>query len=84
MMGAGPVPQPPSVKQANTHIASHLGQRMNEVVEQLKAMARYAFQTTTPGFLVCQGRVRRRQRWPSVIWFIAARAFWPSAQGILA
>ncbi|MCC3701627.1 aminotransferase class V-fold PLP-dependent enzyme [Rouxiella badensis] len=48
LMGAGPVPQPPSVKQANTHIASHLGQRMNEVVEQLKAMARYAFQTTTP------------------------------------
>ncbi|MGV6480038.1 hypothetical protein ACT2VT_004147 [Pantoea agglomerans] len=43
LMGAGPVPQPPTVRQANTHIASHLGERMDEVVEQLKAMARYAF-----------------------------------------
>lgn len=48
LMGAGPVPQPPTVRQANTHIASHLGERMDEVVEQLKAMARYAFQTITP------------------------------------
>ena len=48
LMGAGPVPQPLSVRQANMHVASHLGPRMNEVVEQLKTMARYAFQTMTP------------------------------------
>lgn len=48
LMGAGPVPQPPSVRQANSRIASHLGERMNEVIRQIRIMTRYAFQTTTP------------------------------------
>ncbi|WP_345891475.1 aminotransferase class V-fold PLP-dependent enzyme [Burkholderia sp. Ax-1735] len=48
LMGAGPVPQPLSVRQANMHVASHLGPDMNDVLDQLKDMARYAFQTATP------------------------------------
>jgi len=48
LMGAGPVPQPLSVQQANMHVASHLGSDMHEVLDQIKDMTRYAFQTTTP------------------------------------
>lgn len=64
LMGAGPVPQPPSVRQANSRIASHLGERMNEVIRQIRIMTRYAFQTTTPGSLGFLARDRRQRRWP--------------------
>lgn len=44
-MGAGPVPVPWEVAQANTHIISHLGESMREVVLQIKSMGQYVFQT---------------------------------------
>jgi len=45
MMGAGPVPIPAKVAHANSIIINHLGETMNRVVEQVKAMARYVFQS---------------------------------------
>jgi alanine-glyoxylate transaminase / serine-glyoxylate transaminase / serine-pyruvate transaminase len=48
MMGAGPVPIPPKVAAANSVVINHLGETMNIVVEQVKSMARYVFQTRSP------------------------------------
>ncbi|OAN43943.1 alanine--glyoxylate aminotransferase [Paramagnetospirillum marisnigri] len=45
MMGAGPVPIPPKVAYANSLVINHLGDTMNRVVEQVKSMSRYVFQT---------------------------------------
>jgi aspartate aminotransferase-like enzyme len=45
MMGAGPVPIPERVAKANSVVINHLGSVMAEVIGQVKAMARYVFQT---------------------------------------
>ncbi|MGA2447957.1 MAG: alanine--glyoxylate aminotransferase family protein [Polyangiaceae bacterium] len=45
LMGAGPVPIPHAVARANGVVINHLGETMERVVDQLKVMARYAFQT---------------------------------------
>ncbi len=45
LMGAGPVPIPQAVAQANGVIINHLGPTMDRVITSLKRMARYAFQT---------------------------------------
>jgi aspartate aminotransferase-like enzyme len=45
LMGAGPVPIPQAVAQANGVIINHLGPTMDRVIASLKRMARYAFQT---------------------------------------
>ena len=45
MMGAGPVPIPPKVAAANSIVINHLGETMNRVIEQVKVMASYVFQT---------------------------------------
>lgn len=45
LMGAGPVPIPHAVAQANGVVINHLGQTMDRVVDGLKRMAAYAFQT---------------------------------------
>ena len=45
LMGAGPVPIPHAVARANGVVINHLGETMDRVVENLKDMARYAFQT---------------------------------------
>jgi len=45
MMGAGPVPIPHKVASANSIIINHLGDTMNRVVDQVKTMSRYVFQT---------------------------------------
>jgi alanine-glyoxylate transaminase/serine-glyoxylate transaminase/serine-pyruvate transaminase len=45
LMGAGPVPIPHAVARANGVVINHLGETMDCVVENLKEMARYAFQT---------------------------------------
>jgi aspartate aminotransferase-like enzyme len=45
MMGAGPVPIPAKVAAANGIVINHLGDTMAEVVEQVKTMSRYVFQT---------------------------------------
>jgi aspartate aminotransferase-like enzyme len=45
MMGAGPVPIPDAVAKANGVVINHLGSTMAAVIGQVKAMARYVFQT---------------------------------------
>ena len=45
MMGAGPVPLPPQVSFANSLIINHLGDTMARVLNQVKEMGRYVFQT---------------------------------------
>ena len=45
LMGAGPVPIPHAVARANGVVINHLGETMSRVVDHLKEMARYAFQT---------------------------------------
>lgn len=45
LMGAGPVPIPHAVARANGVVINHLGPTMDRVVDNLKQMARYAFQT---------------------------------------
>ena len=45
MMGAGPVPIPARVAQANSIVINHLGDTMSEVIEQVKRMSCYVFQT---------------------------------------
>ncbi|HEX4447937.1 MAG TPA: alanine--glyoxylate aminotransferase family protein [Polyangiaceae bacterium] len=45
LMGAGPVPIPHAVARANGVIINHLGETMARVIDSLKGMARYAFQT---------------------------------------
>ena len=47
LMGAGPVPIPRAVGQANSMVISHLGPTMNGIVDSLKLMAAYAFQTAS-------------------------------------
>ena len=45
LMGAGPTPIPHAVSRANGVVINHLGTTMNTVVEGVKDLARYAFQT---------------------------------------
>ncbi len=47
MMGAGPVPIPHKVASANSVVINHLGDTMNKVIDQVKIMARYVFQTSS-------------------------------------
>lgn len=44
-MGAGPVPIPAEVAQANALVINHMGVQMSEVVEGIVKMGRYVFQT---------------------------------------
>ena len=48
MMGAGPVPIPQAVANANGIVINHLGETMGTIVQQIKAMAGYVFQTQSP------------------------------------
>lgn len=45
LMGAGPVPIPHAVAQANSVVINHLGSTMGKVIDRVKIMAKYAFQT---------------------------------------
>lgn len=47
LMGAGPVPIPQEVAEANKLVISHLGEPMNTIVAGLQSMSQYLFQTTT-------------------------------------
>jgi alanine-glyoxylate transaminase/serine-glyoxylate transaminase/serine-pyruvate transaminase len=47
LMGAGPVPIPQAVAQANGVIINHLGPTMDRVIQSVKQMAAYAFQTAS-------------------------------------
>ncbi len=55
MMGAGPVPIPHKVAYANSIVINHLGETMNRVVEQVKEMGRYVFQTRSQHVLGVAG-----------------------------
>lgn len=47
LMGAGPVPVPHKVAVANSVVINHLGDTMATVIERVKRMAQYVFQTRT-------------------------------------
>jgi len=55
LMGAGPVPVPHKVAVANSVVINHLGETMGTVIERVKTMARYVFQTRTPYVLGVAG-----------------------------
>ncbi len=55
MMGAGPVPIPDRVAAANSIVINHLGETMSQVIEQVKAMSRYVFQTESKHILGVAG-----------------------------
>ena len=55
MMGAGPVPIPHRVAYANSIVINHLGETMSKVIEQVKNMGRYVFQTASPHVLGVAG-----------------------------
>lgn len=55
MMGAGPVPIPPRVAAANSIVINHLGETMAQVIEQVKSMSRYVFQTDSQHILGVAG-----------------------------
>src|ERR1700712_40625 len=55
MMGAGPVPIPARVAAANSIVINHLGDTMARVIDQMKAMARYVFQTESPRIIGVAG-----------------------------
>ena len=55
MMGAGPVPIPARVAAANGIVINHLGDTMAQIIEQVKLMSRYAFQTETGHILGVAG-----------------------------
>ncbi|SFC92454.1 pyridoxal-phosphate-dependent aminotransferase family protein [Pseudoalteromonas denitrificans] len=48
MMGAGPVPIPQAVANANGIVINHLGETMGKIIHQVKSMAGYIFQTDSP------------------------------------
>lgn len=55
MMGAGPVPIPERVAAANSIVINHLGETMSQVIEQVKGMSRYVFQTESQHILGVAG-----------------------------
>lgn len=55
MMGAGPVPIPARVAAANGIVINHLGDTMSQIIEQVKLMSRYVFQTETGHILGVAG-----------------------------
>nr|WP_255555453.1 aminotransferase class V-fold PLP-dependent enzyme [Enterovibrio paralichthyis] len=55
MMGAGPVPIPAKVAAANGIVINHLGETMSRIIEQVKAMSRYVFQTDSSHILGVAG-----------------------------
>lgn len=55
LMGAGPVPVPHKVAVANSVVINHLGETMARVIERVKRMAQYVFQTETPHIIGVAG-----------------------------
>lgn len=55
MMGAGPVPIPARVAHANSIVINHLGDTLARVIEQVKAMSHYVFQTESQHILGVAG-----------------------------
>lgn len=48
LMGAGPVPVSQKVAMANSVVINHLGDTMNQVIERVRLMSQYVFQTQSP------------------------------------
>lgn len=55
MMGAGPVPIPARVAAANSIVINHLGDTMAQIVDQVKSMSAYVFQTDSARILGVAG-----------------------------
>ena len=55
MMGAGPVPIPARVATANSIVINHLGDTMAQIIDQVKSMASYVFQTDSARILGVAG-----------------------------
>ena len=55
MMGAGPVPIPARVAAANSIVINHLGDTMAQIIEQVKSMACYVFQSQSARILGVAG-----------------------------
>jgi alanine-glyoxylate transaminase/serine-glyoxylate transaminase/serine-pyruvate transaminase len=55
LMGAGPVPVSQKVASANSVVINHLGETMNKVIERVRLMAQYVFQTHSPHILGVAG-----------------------------
>ena len=55
MMGAGPVPIPARVAAANSIVINHLGDTMAQIIDQVKTMASYVFQTEAARILGVAG-----------------------------
>ncbi len=55
LMGAGPVPVPARVAQANSMVINPLGETMAQVIDQVKVMSRYVFQSDTARILGVTG-----------------------------
>ena len=55
MMGAGPVPIPARVAHANSIVINHLGETLARVIEQVKEMSHYVFQTRSEHILGVAG-----------------------------
>lgn len=55
MMGAGPVPIPARVAAANSIVINHLGETMSHIIDQVKRMSAYVFQTRSARILGVAG-----------------------------
>ena len=55
MMGAGPVPVPARVAAANSIVINHLGDTMAHIIDQVKCMSAYVFQTQSARILGVAG-----------------------------
>lgn len=55
LMGAGPVPIPLEVAQANSIVISHLGESMKQIVSRIQIMGQYVFQTESKKILGVAG-----------------------------
>jgi len=55
MMGAGPVPIPARVAAANSIVINHLGETMAKIIDQVKNMSSYVFQTDSARILGVAG-----------------------------
>ncbi len=54
-MGAGPVPVSQKVAMANSVVINHLGETMSQVIERVRLMAQYVFQTRSEHILGVAG-----------------------------
>ncbi len=55
LMGAGPVPVSNRVAMANSVVINHLGETMDKVIERVRLMSQYVFQTSSPHVLGVAG-----------------------------